>query len=107
MPTVVGWRLYYADGSTVDANQMPWPDAPREGVQVLVVFYDTFDNNGRPGRGLFHGSPGNAGDYYWQYGAGTWKDVPSLAMVKYGKMMEEKADWLAIYNTALNDYQWP
>lgn len=103
---VVGWRLYYADGSTVDSKQSSWEDAPQGGIEVLVVFYEGQDKHGRPLRGLFHGSPGNAGDYYWQFGAGTAKDVPPGADVKDGLMMVEKADFLAIYNRALGDYEW-
>lgn len=103
---VDGWRLYYADGSTVDSRASSWADAPRGGVQVLVVFYDELDSHGRPYRGLFHGSPGNAGDYYWQFGAGTAADVPAGAVVKDGLMMDPKADWLAVYNRALGDYEW-
>lgn len=103
---VAGWRLYYANGSVIDSNQSSWNDAPDDAVQILAVFYDKFDTKGRRYRALFHGSPGNAGDYYWQFGAGTAKDVPPGADVKYGLMMEPKADFLAIYNRALGDCEW-
>lgn len=101
-----GWRLYYADGSTVDSTQMNWEDAPRESVQVLIVFHSEKDKYSRPLREMYHGSPGNAGDYYWQFGAGTANDVPDDAAVKYGSMMERKEEWLALYSRALNDYEW-
>lgn len=103
---IVGWRLYYGDGSTIDSRASDWESAPCEDVQVLVAFHGGVDKRGRPLREMYHGSPGNAGDYYWQFGAGTARDVPEDADVKYGKMMPERSDFLAIYNRALGDYEW-
>lgn len=36
---VIGWKLWYADGSTVDSTQQTWAAAPAEGVQVLMVYH--------------------------------------------------------------------
>jgi hypothetical protein len=36
---IIGWRLWYADGSTTCSAECSWQDAPREGVQVLVVHH--------------------------------------------------------------------
>lgn len=104
---IVGWRLYYGDGTTIDSRERDWETAPREDVQVLVAFHDSKDKHGRPLREMYHGAPGNAGDYYWQFGAGTANDVPDGAAVKYGSMMERKEEWLVLYNRALSDYEWP
>lgn len=37
--TLVGWKLFYTDGSTVTSAQMRFEDAPQQGVQVLVKYY--------------------------------------------------------------------
>ena len=37
--TLVGWKLFYTDGSTVTSAEMPFNDAPQPGVQALVKYY--------------------------------------------------------------------
>lgn len=37
---VVGWRLYYGDGSVVSHLDCSWADAPSENVQVLEQLHD-------------------------------------------------------------------
>lgn len=102
---IAGWRLYYGDGTTLDSRESSWEDAPAENVQVLIRFHERLDKRGRPLREMYHGSPGNAGDYYWQFGAGTAAEVPEDADVKYGRMIDD-TEFMAIYNRALGDYQW-
>jgi hypothetical protein len=36
---IVGWKLWYADGLTVTSQDVPWADAPRQGVEVLMVYH--------------------------------------------------------------------
>ncbi len=37
--TLVGWKLYYADGKTIDSTQIKFDDAPQIGVEVLLKWY--------------------------------------------------------------------
>lgn len=40
MLPVIGWRLWYSDGSFVASDQMSWEQAPDTDVQVLEIFHD-------------------------------------------------------------------
>jgi len=40
MAELIGWRLYYDDGSVFASTDGGWRDAPADGVQVLVEFYN-------------------------------------------------------------------
>ncbi len=37
--TLVGWKLFYSDGSAITSAQMRFEDAPQQGVQVLIKYY--------------------------------------------------------------------
>lgn len=37
--TLVGWRLWYADGSSIDSTQMKFDQAPQVGVAALIKYY--------------------------------------------------------------------
>lgn len=37
---VAHWSVWYSDGSVVRSTEMSWADAPRDGVQVVMVVYD-------------------------------------------------------------------
>lgn len=65
---VLGWCLYYSDGSIVHSDDSTWEDAPSEDVQVLEILHEA------PYRTLFTGW-----DVY---------DLPGSATVKYGRWME-------------------
>jgi len=40
MARLIGWKLYYDDGSVFASTHVLWQDAPSDGIQVLVEFYD-------------------------------------------------------------------
>lgn len=40
LPTVLGWKLFYGDGSTYSSKQGAWEDAPAVGVQVVNVYFE-------------------------------------------------------------------
>lgn len=40
MSKLIGWRIYYDDGSVFSSLDGDWKDAPSDGVQVLVEFYE-------------------------------------------------------------------
>jgi len=37
--TLVGWKLYYEDGATVDSTQIKFKDAMQTGVLILLKWY--------------------------------------------------------------------
>lgn len=107
---VLGWRLYLTDGRVIDSRQSSWEDAPAKGVACVVVYYKATYTIHRDGRDevenyltLLQG-----GDYYWRQGdlwyTGTAAECADAnpEHVKIGAWMFD-ADWLALYNTALND----
>lgn len=36
---LLGWKLWYADGSTVSSEESTWEDAPQHGVIALVRYW--------------------------------------------------------------------
>ena len=36
---LVGWKLYYADGSVIDSTKMKFDNAPQGGAEVLVKWH--------------------------------------------------------------------
>lgn len=40
MAKLVGWKIYFDDGRVFSSREGEWKDAPVDGVQVLVEFYD-------------------------------------------------------------------
>lgn len=47
MNDIVGWKIWYSNGSTFDSTQGAWLDAPNTGVAVVVVYFNRYDNQGR------------------------------------------------------------
>ena len=37
---IVGWQLWYADGSSISSAESTWEDAPQSGVQVLKRYFE-------------------------------------------------------------------
>lgn len=37
--SLVGWKLFYTDGSTITSAEMSFNDAPQNGIQVLIKYY--------------------------------------------------------------------
>lgn len=40
MAKLIGWKLYYDNGSVLSSLEAKWEDAPPDGIQILVEFYD-------------------------------------------------------------------
>src|SRR5438094_10424067 len=108
MKTVIGWKLYYGDGTTVSSPQSSWAEAPSDNIQLLIVFYaETYKihRNGEWHEENYVDRYHNY-DYYWklgdQYGNSQAAEVPEGAEVKLGREIE-KEQWMAIDNRALQD----
>ena len=61
---MLDWRIYYADGSTVDSSQSTWDDAPQDGVVAIVVRDDEFGRVVLNGRDYYYSIPGEPNDIY-------------------------------------------
>ena len=104
MTDVIGWKLYYGDGSVVSSKESDWAVAPSDDVQVLSVYFDRAYKIWRDGeeheehfRDMHFGK-----DYYWQFGNGQAAQVPQEANVKLGRELPQ-TEWRALYNRALQD----
>ena len=118
---VTGWRIYYADGSTVDSTQSTWLLAPSLTVQCVVVFSDDQYNCFRPELGsagewrlenyrkVLYGH-----DYFWRdpsqgewdaFDGGNATETPPGVEVKTGSLLGEE-EFLAIANRAMTDLVW-
>lgn len=40
MAKMAGWRIYYDNGSVFSSLDGEWKDAPNDGIQILVEFYE-------------------------------------------------------------------
>lgn len=40
MKELIGWRLFYDDGTDISSKDVEWNKAPLDGVLVLVEFYN-------------------------------------------------------------------
>jgi hypothetical protein len=81
---VVGWRLYYSDGSTFTSADGSWADAPASDVQILVVFH------GDGYRTFSHGD-----DFYFMPGkgavkVGAWMDFDEYEALVARALSEEE-----------------
>lgn len=37
---VIGWRIWYADGTSISSRESSWEDAPDDGVLFVMVYRD-------------------------------------------------------------------
>jgi len=42
---VIGWRIYYTDGTTYDSNMGVWSEAPCDGVQFVIEYMEDGTKN--------------------------------------------------------------
>lgn len=40
MAKLIGWKIWYDNGSVFSSSQGEWKDAPVDGVQIVVEYYD-------------------------------------------------------------------
>lgn len=87
---LVGWKIWYSDGSTFSSAQGKWEDAPIDDIQILMRYYD----NGK--REIVQG----VDIYFIEEFHGD--EARKLKWIKFGK--EIKADeYIRITKVALND----
>ena len=114
-PSVVGVRVYYADGAVRQASTLgELTGLPTTGVIVLNLYYGrTYTEyiNGHPTQQYYKDTLVGT-DWYWvkpnlqAYGtAPTVVDVPPGSIALQGQYVE-KALFLSIYNQAYNDRVW-
>jgi len=98
-----GWRIYYGNKGTFDSNDGTHFDAPKENVQVVLIFFEKNDGMGRPTRQMMSGA-----DFYFWDGR-EWRqsfDDPSVVsgIVFYGKWMRTEEEFEVIRMKAVEDY---
>lgn len=103
MIKVIGWKIWYGDGTTFSSLQVPWEKAPDQNVQVVMVYYDKKDGQGRSCRIVFCGD-----DLYWkndkdEFGTSFEDTVKVGDVVKFGKKMDSK-DYELMRMKAMEDY---
>ena len=69
---VIGWRLWYSNGLSVDSTQSSWSDAPDNDVQIMEWYHEP-----APYKTLTYGND----EYHF----------PNEPQVKYGKWMDDDA----------------
>lgn len=107
---VVGWRVWYADGSVFSSTDTEWRDLPDDGVQVVVLYYRGIAPDGHPLRRIIMGA-----DQYWSDGESYdgVNDPPEKivarypgALVKAGKTVPDHL-FHGIKTRALSAREWP
>ena len=103
MIKIIGWKLWYGNGTTFSSLQGSWEKAPDQDVQVLMIYYDKKDGMGRSCRRVFSGS-----DYYFKDGDNFGESFDDInlvkGVVKYGKYMKTEEEFLVIQKIAMEDY---
>ena len=82
----VGWRLYYADGSTFDSSDGPWFVAPDSGVLVLMIYQK------KP--------------YKMQIAGFDRYRLPRYKTYKRGVLVDDET-FYRVQDRAVNDEEWP
>ena len=87
---VIGWRIYYGDGTTFDDRTGRWEDAPDHNVQVVMLYEQRRDSRGRCYRFVMSGS-----DYYYKdsesFGFSFDDRAQATGSVKFGKYISDEA----------------
>ena len=65
---IIGWRIWYGDGTVADSRRVSWADAPVEGVQVIAMYHEGGRKTLTSGLDTY-AMPGE----YWEK-AGAWID---------------------------------
>jgi len=86
MMKVIGWRVWYADGSKCDSAATKWKDLPDDGVLIIVLYFDEKRSDGKPLRRINSGV-----DWYFRVKGpkgfiyGQNNDTPEENKKRYGK----------------------
>lgn len=90
MLRVIGWKIWYGNGTTFSSRQGTWERAPDQDVQVVMVYYDKKDGQGRSCRTVFCGD-----DKYWknredEFGTSFEDIIKEGDIVKHGKWTNDE-----------------
>lgn len=44
---LIGWKVWYNDGSSANSKEFKWKDIPQEGIAILKKIYRDFNNLGK------------------------------------------------------------
>jgi hypothetical protein len=112
---VIGWKIYYGDGSVLTSEESTWSESPSEGVLIADVFFE--ETYRRYVRGTWvtenYKDILRGFDYYWQnpdgsFAAGQARDVPEDlpdGSLKLGELVSE-VRWVDVCNRAKADRVW-
>lgn len=101
---VKGWKIWYADGSTFNSTQGSWHDAPGDGVQVVMLYFEDTDALGRPTRLYSSGCDSYAFDEATGQFESAFNHKEGMpGEVKTGTFMDYKL-LLEMENEAFQDY---
>ena len=102
----IGFKIFYGDNTVYSAKgvseelKTAWDEAPNQDVQIVVLYENTIDAQGRHTRVLYSGV-----DYYiFDGGTFTFTNDIHNGTVLYGKWGDDE-DFQAIRDIALTDYE--
>ena len=100
---VIGWKIWYGDGSTFSSLQGTWKSAPNQNVQIVMTYFNQKDQIGQSLRQIWTGM-----DYYFMkdniWGC-SFEDVSIVkGIVKYGKWMKSEKEFNDMQAIAMEDY---
>ena len=94
---IIGWKIFYSDGSTFSSRQGTWAEAPANNVQIIIMYQDLRDDpkSHKAIRGR---------DYYdfdgeKFYKSDTAADLPGIAIKRSGRQMKD-TDWETFFEAA-------
>ena len=90
---VVGWRIYYTDGSGYNSSDTKWEDLPEDGVIVLVLYLDEYSGGGE----VQHRIVLDGSDYYFHIPGtelfGSNNDMPDEISERYPGAIIKRGKW--------------
>ena len=103
---IVGWKVWYADGSSYESKERSWENLPRDGVVWVMVYYANGTSRTMSGTDFYFRARGHR-DWIYGFGPepdparyqdlvvlkGAWTDDITLACVEaevFGTTLEKK-----------------
>jgi hypothetical protein len=108
---IVGWRIFYSDGSVFSSLDGEWSAASVSSVQVVVIYYTStyqyYKNDENQFKTYNYKQVLNGKDFYWKkdglfYMSDVFEEIPyevEINDVKMGKLLTDK-EFFNIYNLA-------
>lgn len=78
---VIGWRVWYADGSKYDSATTRWSDLPNDGVIVAVLYFDDKTRRVMDGSSWYFRAKHESGEFIY----GENEDSPEENKKRYGE----------------------